>query len=110
MTLTIDPRPGGFLRLTTTLDREEPRAAIAILDSQAQRSDAFVKICGWCKRILLPSDAWAEIEEAMTVLHLLAETKMPRLTHGICPDCSARLHAEIDGLAGGPKPQPAPAS
>jgi len=98
MQLAIEPRPGGELCMSTTLLREEPRPAVALLDETAPRSEDLVRICGWCKRVPLPGGDWVEVEHAMRELGLLERSTLPRLSHGICPTCSARLEAQLETL------------
>jgi hypothetical protein len=106
MTLSITPRADGMLTLNTVLDREESRPPLALLDIQTQRTNDFIRICGWCKKIVLPSGSWVEVEEAVRELGLLAQARLPRLSHGICPTCSESLHAEIEAQAKSGRPAP----
>jgi hypothetical protein len=96
MRLAIDPQADGSLLLRTSLLRAEPRPPVALLDSTARRSTDFLKICGWCKKVPLPSGTWVEIEDATAQLSLFASGELPRLSHGICPTCARQLEAEID--------------
>jgi hypothetical protein len=98
MQLTIQPRSGGVLCMSTSLLREEPRPAVALLDDTAPRGEDLVRICGWCKRVPLPGGEWVEVEHAMRELGLLERSTLPRLSHGICPACSVRLEAQLETL------------
>jgi hypothetical protein len=88
MELEISPLPDGGLLCTAELERAERRVPVRLLDSQVSRSEAFVGMCSWCKRIRADPELWLEIEEAVSALRLLAETP-PEITHTICPDCEA---------------------
>jgi len=64
----------------------EFRPAISLLDINTDRSNEFVTMCGWCKKIYV-SAQWLEIEDAITELDLFEAAKLPQLTHGICLSC-----------------------
>lgn len=100
MEFTVDPRPDRVLHIATQLLREETREPVALLDAFAPRTAEVLKICGWCKRIPLPSGVWVEIEEAVRALHLMQEDAFPRLSHGLCPKCFADLTDELTRLGG----------
>ena len=55
-----------------------------------QASQRVLSMCSWCKAVLA-GRSWVEVEEAVMRLRLFATDTMPRITHGICPDCSKRL-------------------
>ncbi|MBI1910797.1 MAG: hypothetical protein HYS21_02230 [Deltaproteobacteria bacterium] len=88
MEMKITPLNGGSLAFHTKIIKEEFRDPAPILDAMADRSNEFVTMCSWCKRIILPENGWAEVEEAVSRLDLFGQIKLPQLTHGICPDCS----------------------
>ena len=71
--------------------RIERREPIAVLDTRRlQRSTQPLSICSWCKAVQM-AQAWVELEQAVVRLGLLAADVLPRISHGICPDCSKRL-------------------
>jgi hypothetical protein len=49
----------------------------------------FLALCSYCGRVRLPGGSWEEIPTALT-RRLYTDTG-PQLTHGICPDCFAKL-------------------
>jgi hypothetical protein len=59
--------------------------------------DAMLRLCAWCYRA--ERDGWHEIEHVVTAEHLLERPSAPFITHGICEDCLAELHAELDAPA-----------
>lgn len=98
-TMSIVRQPGGEVEFASVLVRQEPRAAVAILDvGQARDPDRFVRVCSWCQAVVLPSGAWVPVEEAVNELNLMGEEKMPRLTHGICEGCTKTMSAKLDLL------------
>ena len=69
----------------------EFRTAISLLDVNTDRSNEFVTMCSWCKKIYVSESKWLEIEEAITQLTLFEVEKLPQLTHGICPSCKEAI-------------------
>jgi hypothetical protein len=49
----------------------------------------FLAICSYCGRVRLPGGTWEQIPPAVT--RRLHADAGPQLTHGICPDCFAKL-------------------
>lgn len=103
MEMEISPLPEGAVEFKCRLLRAESRPSVGLLDPAADRSGEFVQICGWCKRIRLDTGEWVETEEAVKRLDLFGAKKLPRLTHGICPDCHRVAMKEI-GRAEGDAP------
>ena len=75
--------------------RTEPRESVPLLDPSTNRSDELLRMCSWCKRILLPNDRWVEVEEAVTDLELFCLDALPKLTHGLCPACRVKFEEEF---------------
>jgi hypothetical protein len=102
--LQLDIRPGEAQELiyrVRTL-KEEQRTPVLVLDPQIPRSETFVTMCGWCKRVAVPPRSWVEVEEAIEALPLFREPRPPQLTHGICEECSEALQRAIDGREDNP--------
>lgn len=47
--------------------------------------EQLLPVCAWCKRIRDHGNAWKDLE------HYLAEEEGRRVSHGICPECLARM-------------------
>ena len=97
--LELDISPGSEHQLTYRVRtvREEDRPRVPLLDPQQPRSERFVTMCGWCKRVATPSGTWLEVEVAVDQLRLFAEPLPPQLTHGICRECSQQLTRTLKG-------------
>lgn len=91
MEMHMIPDKAGGITFTTRVLRLEKRPAVRLLEQGAPRSPDFVTMCGWCKKVRLPDDRWAEVEEAIRVLHLFDERVVPQISHGICPECHDRV-------------------
>jgi hypothetical protein len=96
MSLEIAPRPDGVLVLHSRMLQQEDRAPVSLLAGDAVRSDAWLLMCSWCKRVEL-AGTWWEVEEAVHAARLLCEEDpAPQITHGICADCERIVHAALE--------------
>jgi hypothetical protein len=91
MTMKLTPLAGDAIEFRSILLKTEKRAPLEIL-SEVPRSDEFLKMCSWCKKVQLASGEWVEIEEGVKRLDLFAHRALPRFTHAICPDCASLLN------------------
>lgn len=83
---------GRLVRFSGTLRSEQIREFQPLLDSQAERGDDLVEMCGWCDRFRVAGE-WVEVEEAAARLRLFQRGTPPAISHGICPDCTEMLLA-----------------
>jgi hypothetical protein len=95
MELAITPTAEHGLLMTVRVLRQRPRAYVPFLDPSVPRTEAFVRMCGWCKRVHLEG-RWYELEEAMQVSRLLCEAPMPGVTHGICAACEEAVFTVLE--------------
>jgi hypothetical protein len=72
---------------TLALEKRPPQA---ILDGGGERSGAFLRMCGWCKKVPHGED-WIEIEDAAAKLGLFDSASLPAISHGICEACEQRM-------------------
>ena len=96
MSLSIRPLPCGELAIASSLVERLDREPVELLSNEGPRSDAMVSLCSWCKRVECPDGQWLEIEQSPWQG---SEGVLPRVTHGICPDCEGMVATELDGLA-----------
>lgn len=94
--------PGGEVECTSHLLKEELRPSVALLEPGQERTADLVRMCSWCQRFAVSEDRWLPVEEAADALHLLERQHVPRITHGICPDCFRRVNAEAESWGDGP--------
>ncbi len=99
-----------LMRMTVAADgegcvdfRTEPveiveREPVTLLLPHANRSSELLRACGWCNRIDVGDAEWTEVEEAVERLRLFERPAVPRLSHGICDPCQARLLEAIEAL------------
>lgn len=95
MNLEIRPLIGRELEVRSLLVREEPRPPVALLGAETPRSDEFVVLCSWCKRIRCDDGSWAEIEEAAARTDLFAGKMLPKISHAICASCDAEVRRRL---------------
>ncbi len=95
MRLTVSRLDGGALELSSELLREEPRDPVALVAAETPRSDAFLRMCAWCKRVRVNHD-WLEVEEAIAQLNLFAAPTLPQITHSLCSECHRRVIDELE--------------
>jgi len=94
LTMTMTPLAEHGIEFDSVLTRAESRAPMPLLDRRLARSERFVTVCSWCKRVKVTEGDWREIETAVEPLRLFGTAGLPMLTHGICPSCAQRF----DGL------------
>lgn len=92
MTLTL---AGGVSFLTVPVTLEQ-RPSVALLDPSAVRSPAAQVSCGWCARLRVAEREWLEVEPAMRILDPFGLRALPRLSHGMCPDCFEAMKREME--------------
>ena len=95
MELEISPGPEGQVQFEGRIVREETREPVSVFDSSVSRSDEYLVVCSWCKRVDVSGD-WVEVESAVRQLKLFDLIHLPRITHGMCTDCSERIRNQMD--------------
>ena len=98
MRLEIEPLRERAVEFRGVLVAAEPRPHLRLLARNAPRSEPLLVSCSFCLRIRLPDDEWVEAEDAVVRLGLLARERIPRLAHGVCPACKAKLYDRLDDV------------
>jgi hypothetical protein len=88
------------IQFTAHMLREEWRDPVELLDASRDRTQEFLKICSWCKKINIPGLGWGEIEAAIAALDLFGHHTMPRMTHTICDSCRGAIRLELHEESG----------
>jgi hypothetical protein len=94
--MEIRRQADGGVEFVSTLQHEEPRPSVAVLEVGRPRDDRLLRICSWCQKVALPDQTWVPVESAVEILHLLEAETFPRLTHGMCESCHADWLATHD--------------
>jgi hypothetical protein len=95
MRLKIFPGNEGAVHFQSLLLDEEKRKYVPLLDSRVGRASSFVIMCSWCNSVQTGEDQWEEIEDAVNRLALAYSPVLPKLAHGICPECLNRIRNEV---------------
>lgn len=94
MELTVIPLANGDIEFESRLIREEKREEVPLFDPAVARSEELVVVCSWCKQVKA-NGRWVEVEDAVRMLGLFDAARMPRISHGICPQCLEQFHANF---------------
>jgi len=95
MEMQLSLIPGAAIQFTARQLWQESRQPLDILGASRDRSDEFLKICSWCKKMYIPARGWGEPEEAIEALDLFGGRSMPRMTHTICDACHDFIKQEL---------------
>ena len=95
MNLIISAQINGVLEFLSQIVREEPRDYVSVFDANIERSEEFMKVCSWCKKVALSEGDWREIEEAVNILELYSKLPSPQITHGMCPECRVLFFKDL---------------
>ena len=94
--LTMTPDEEAGVQFHSWLIREEEREPIGLLEMTRKRTQEFLVICSWCKKVKLDEESWAEVEEAVKELGLFEATELPQLSHGMCPQCAQTWLSKLE--------------
>ncbi|MGA2686412.1 MAG: hypothetical protein ABSF51_15340 [Verrucomicrobiota bacterium] len=93
MEMTMASLGAGALEFRSLLLREEARPKVELLDPHFPRTEEWLTVCAWCKKVDVAG--WVEVEEAVRRLRLFDRARLPRLTHGVCPACREVFEAVV---------------
>ena len=79
----------------STLERQEPREPVKLLDTADYRSNEILIICSWCKKIKIDEQIWTEVEDGIKLLGLFDAEPLPKLSHGMCPSCRKSIWRKL---------------
>jgi hypothetical protein len=96
MEMKLSLLSGTAIQFIAKLIRLEYRQPLGFLDPSRDRSEEFLKVCSWCKKIYIPDRGWGELEEAIEALDLFGNRSMPRMTHTICDSCYNFVKQELN--------------
>ncbi|KAF0170124.1 MAG: two-component system sensor-response regulator hybrid protein [Limisphaerales bacterium] len=83
-------------------ERERLIAELQAALAEVKTLSGLLPVCGWCKKIRDDSGYWNSVEG------YLKKTSGVDTTHGICPECQAKMMADLDRISSdGPETPPA---
>jgi hypothetical protein len=109
MRLEISCKDAGSIQFDGILERIEPTSALRLLEPRVVRSQDSVSLCSVCKRILVATSDWLEIEDAAARQRLFDREEVPQVQNLVCPRCLDEVDALLspgtdrnsgDGLTG----------
>jgi len=62
----------------------------------ARNLHGMIRICAWCRQVKDEDKGWGTFED------YLHEQSSATFSHGMCPDCAARLAGQVETLKAGP--------
>jgi hypothetical protein len=121
MMLEVCPLPDDSIQFLSWVVEEADRPKVALLEADRELDpDRLVRMCAWCKRIdaasIVPgtpeavesgsslvgsetvgtfSGDWQDLETALSELELFHFHPLPRITHGVCPDCRSAVLRDL---------------
>lgn len=96
--MVITPLENDGLEFKSWILKKEKRQEVTLLNPNRETSEEFLTACSMCKRIKIDKNTWLEVEDAVNALHLFNTTKLPKLSHGLCPYCYKSMMEEIDNF------------
>lgn len=99
MMLEIMPLPDNSVRFSSWVEEAEARPRIYLLEAgRPEDPNEFLRMCAWCKRVGKGEDGWQELEDALTDQEVLMREPLPKITHGVCPECQSMVLRELEGV------------
>jgi hypothetical protein len=93
-------QPDGGLEFHSVLLDEQPRPKVELLDTNFPRSEEMLTMCAWCKKV--KAGGWLEVEDAVRELWLFERSRLPQITHGVCPVCQESFELTLQTADSGP--------
>jgi hypothetical protein len=98
MMVEVTPLSDGKLRFSSWIVDERDRPPVTVLEpGRTPDPNRSLRMCAWCKSVDAGGDEWRELEEAVGELEIFGPGPLPKITHGVCPTCKARVMAERTG-------------
>jgi len=91
-------------RKAVEAERERLIAELQAALAEVKTLSGLLPVCGWCKKIRDDSGYWNSVEG------YLKKSSGMDITHGICPDCQAKMMVELDQITSERAAQPPPSS
>jgi hypothetical protein len=93
MEMSMVSLAAGAVEFRSVLKREEARSKVELLDLHCPRTEKWLTMCAWCKKVDVGE--WVEVEEAVRRLGLFDQTRLPRITHGMCLACKQAFETKL---------------
>lgn len=84
------------VRFSTRVKKIEDRCHQSLHFSNLEVSKEPLLVCSWCGRVNIHRRTWQSVDVAVTQLKIFELSKMPPLSHGICPSCLKNISSLLD--------------
>jgi hypothetical protein len=96
MMLEMTPLEADAVRFSSWIVEEVHRPRVELLDAnRAPSPDELIRMCAWCKRVGVKEGEWRELEDAVLEAELFHQDPLPKITHGVCPECQSMVLKEL---------------
>ena len=95
MELEIYPLPDQKIGFTSRIVKQELQEPVDLFSSSADRSEEFLGVCSWRKRMRVEGVGSVEVDKGVAELDLFEMARLPQLMHSICPDCLQSVEGEV---------------
>jgi len=90
----ILPLAHAHLEVGFRVLKEQPRDASVILDVCGVEQP-FITMCSYCGDLKDRDGKWQALEREITSSDLFSGESLPKISHGMCPDCAENFLADI---------------
>lgn len=95
-TMEISRPEKNIILFDSKIERIEERQPVKLFEHRINKSDNFLKVCSWCKKVEIdPQKEWVEVEDAVINLNLHKIQILPQITHAICPKCHEKIMKDL---------------
>lgn len=91
------------LRKMVEAERERLIRELQAAVAEVKTLSGLLPVCGWCKKIRDDSGYWNSVEGYLT------KSSGVDITHGICPECEAKMMADLEKVRPAAPPEAPPA-
>jgi len=98
MEMEVRPLEDHVVEFRSTVLSVEPIVATAHPPLTGRQVE-LVRVCSWCRSVVTHT-GWTVIGDAIQQLDLFRLLSAPVTTHGICPQCEARVMADDEARGG----------
>jgi hypothetical protein len=91
MEMDILPLGDGKVEYRCRTVKTEPRKMVPLHYAKSDNGEPLLRMCSWCKKVDTGNGNWDEIENAISLLGIFSQEKVPTITHTICDACASKL-------------------
>jgi len=92
----ILPLSDAHLEVGFRVLNEQVRDASVILE-KCGVEQSFITMCSYCGDLKDSDGKWEALERKVTSIDIFSEASLPKISHGMCPDCAKNFLAGVLG-------------